>query len=223
MNTTPCRTASAWLRRSRLRYLAPLLLTPALAGCGLTNAISLSPNVHMPTHKRLVHKPKLAPIKAPARIPGELDTGSASHALTVNGVQLVLNYWSDQDAAEWTPSSQGTINASVQVQGLQPGIIARVTSFQVVAPPSGPRAHNSILVNDAGEFVVGAPYSYGSAFVMPDYVAGTKLVTLHIYVALEIETKPESGAYTRQSVVDTLQVATVPKNTNARVDGGAHS
>lgn len=196
------------LLKSKLLLLA---LPLALAGCSVPSAVSLAPKLHMPQTVKVVKKPHLVALTAPKRQPGELDSGSASHAITVNGVQLVLNYWGSTDPSQWGPATQGTVNVSAQVQGLAKGLIAKITSFQVVAPPDVPGGHDNILVNDAGEFVIGAPYSYGEAFVMPQYSSTTKMVKLHIYVALEIETTPDSGAYTRQSIIDTLRVALVPK------------
>jgi hypothetical protein len=184
------------------------VLAPALSGCGVPAAMTLAPKAHLP--KPGAHT-VYAKLSAPAREPGELDNGSAAHALTVDGIQLMLNYWASGNPSEWNPASQGTVNVSAQVQGLPNNIIARITGFQVVAPPGGPGQPNSTLVSDSGDFVINAPYSYGSAFVMPQFAGGTKMVTLHVFLDLQIETAPNSGNYTRQSVIDTLRVSLVPK------------
>lgn len=210
-----CAASSIHLRPMRIAVCLVVVgvLAPALSGCGVTGAMTLAPKVHLP--KAGAH-PVDADLSLPAREPGELDNGSAAHALTVNGIQLMLNYWANGNPAEWNPASQGTVNVSAQMQALPKNIIARITSFRVVAPPSGPGQPNSTVVNDAGEFVINAPYSYGSAFVMPRFAGTTKMVTLHVFLNLEVETKPDSGNYTRQSVIDTLRVSLVPKPVTQR-------
>lgn len=205
-----CAASSIHLRPMRIAVCLAVVgvLAPALSGCGVPATMTLAPKVHLP-------KPEAHPVDAdlsvPAREPGELDSGSAAHALIVDGKQLMLNYWANGNPAEWNPASQGTVNVSAQVQALPKNIIARITSFRVVAPPSGPGQPNSTLTNDAGEFVINAPYSYGSAFVMPHFAGTTKMITLHVFLNLEVETTPDSGDYTRQSVIDTLRVSLVPK------------
>jgi hypothetical protein len=166
----------------------------------------MAPNLKMPTEG------KTRPIsrKEVKRLPGELDKGSASHALAVNGVQLVITYFTPEDALSWTPTSQGAVNVSAQVQGINSKRIARITRFRLVAPPYKGTGEDTILVNDTGQFVIGAPYSYGSAFTFPEYPRDTKQVRVRAYVNLEIETKPRSGQYTRQSLIDILSVSTVP-------------
>ena len=196
-----------------------------LSGCGITSAVSLAPNIKMPS---TASKPKFVALPKPkvlTRVPGELDSGSASHAVTVDGIQVIFNYWTDSPPSQWGPSSQGTVNVSVQVQGLPSDIIARVNNFQVVAPPNHTGGSNIILASDAGEFVIGTPYSYGSAFVIPAYPSKTKSVTIHVNVALEIETKPASGVYTRQSVIDALNVSLTPETLaeeTAQEKAGSH-
>jgi hypothetical protein len=195
---------------ARLHMRGPSLVLSAIlaigvAGCAVPREITMAPNLTMPTKQVAT-----ASRREVRRLPGELDEGSASHALAVNGVQLVITYFTPEDARSWTRTSEGAVNVSAQVQGINSRRMARITRFRLVAPPHEGSGDDTVLVNDTGQFVIGAPYSYGSAFTFPEYPKGTKQVKVRAYVDLEIETRPRSGEYARQSLIDILRVSTVP-------------
>lgn len=198
--------------RPWVKWGLPLLAaTPLLAGCGVPDQMTLAPSASIVKDPA----PRVTRVRELKRLPGELDKGSTAHALTVNGVQLLVTYYTTEDAKRWGPDSQGTVNVSAQVQGVSRRKIARITGFRLVAPPVEPRGHDVVLVNDTGEFVIGAPYSYGTAFLLPVFMPRTPMVKLRAYVDLEIETKPRSGRYTRQSLIDTLRVSLTPTPENS--------
>lgn len=150
------------------------------------------------------------------RATGELDDGTAQHVQTAAGAKVILSYWTDDDAKTWTPTSQGIIQSSVQVKGIDAKKLVRVTRYAVLATSATPYAK---LVDDRGQFVVSAPYSYGSTFALP--AAGPKVAAekLRVVVDLEVETAPDSGRFTRQTLIDQLAVPyLVPGVANAEED-----
>jgi hypothetical protein len=143
------------------------------------------------------------PPRVQVRPTGELDHGNAAHVKAVAGVKVLLTYWTDDDAKTWTPTSQGIVQTSVQVQGVQGKKLVRVTRYAVLATATTPYTK---LVDDRGQFVVTAPYTYGSTFALPAVAQAVKAERLRVTVDIEVETAPGSGLFTRQTLIDSLVV-----------------
>jgi hypothetical protein len=192
--------------RVRAGVLLPLLTVGVLAtsGCSVLTAVSMSPKlVAAPT-------PSQSPSVRVIRKPGALDTGSAERVLDAAGMHLILDYWTTDKATAWTPSSQGQVQLSAKVTGLKDRRVVKVTRVAVVAPPTSPHGSNVVVLDDRGQFVVRAPYTYQTAFALPVYPASTPGVTLNVTVDLLVETSPGSSVYTRLTQQDRLYLSTTP-------------
>src|SRR3954462_9308388 len=88
----------------------------ALSGCQLPD-VSMSPSVAPPTTARHPAPPSPTPQlsaspvaqAAPVRPSGDLDTGSVTHSLPAGSRQVVVNYWTAQDAKIWGPKGDKNI------------------------------------------------------------------------------------------------------------------
>lgn len=209
MPVLPSRLSSA-LRRSpgaRAGVLLPLVAAAVLStsGCSVLTAVSMSPQL-----ARATPSPSPSPTVRVVRKPGALDTGSAERVLDAAGLHLILDYWTTDSATAWTPSSQGQVQLSAKVTGLKDRRVVKVTRVAVVAPPTSPHGSNAVVLDDRGQFVVRAPYTYQSAFALPVYPASTAGVTLNVTVDLLVETAPGSSVYTRLTQQDRLYLSTTP-------------
>lgn len=199
--------------RPRLRRLALLPVTAAvlvsLSGCSLTTFASMTPR--LPALTKPTATPSPSPTTPALRKPGNLDTGSAQRVLDAAGLRLVVNYWTTQDATLWAPDSQGQVQLSTTVLGASDKRIVKVTRVAVVGPPTVPHGSNVVLLDDRGQFVVGTPFSYQTAFQLPIYPATTPGVSLTITVDLLVETAPGAGTYSRITQQDRLYLSTTPR------------
>lgn len=143
--------------------------------------------------------------RAETREPGpaaenELAEGSTSHRLGAASHTLVLDYWTNEDPAGWTPESSPIINVSVKIDGAPgPGAV-RVTRFNARVDALGME-----LTNDQGSFALEPPYAYTSGFALPANPSAASTTVLFT-IDLLTETEPGSGVFTRQTVLDTLTV-----------------
>ncbi|MBF4995205.1 hypothetical protein ITX31_13945 [Arthrobacter gandavensis] len=142
---------------------------------------------------------------AASMVPGpavdnDLADGSTSHRLGAASHTLVLDYWTSEDPAGWTPESSPIINVSVKIDGAPgPGAV-RVTRFNARVDAMGVE-----LTNDQGSFALEPPYAYTSGFSLPANPSATSTTVLFT-IDLLTETEPGSGVFTRQTVLDTLTV-----------------
>ncbi|MER1997415.1 MAG: hypothetical protein ABTA24_13100 [Arthrobacter sp.] len=137
--------------------------------------------------------------ETPAAV-NELAEGSTSHRLGAAAHTLVLDYWTNENPAEWTPESSPIINVSVKIDGAPgPGAV-RVTRFNARVDALGLE-----LTNDQGSFALEPPYSYTSGFALPANPSATSTTVLFT-IDLLTETEPGSGVFTRQTVLDTLTI-----------------
>lgn len=187
--------------------IAVAALCAPLTGCagldGVTPGIAAlraARESSAPAPKPLAPPP---PPRVQVRPTGELDDGTAQHVQTAAGAKVVLSYWTDDDPKAWTPTSQGVLQTSVQVQGVDAKKVVRVTRYAVLGTASNPF---SKLVDDRGQFVVSAPYTYGSTFALPVVASTVGAEKLRIVVDIEVETAPGSGRFTRQTLIDQLAV-----------------
>jgi hypothetical protein len=201
--------------RRRHGRLALILATCiGLSGCStLTDLTTMTPKLpKLASSTSPSPRPDASPaptVKA-LRKPGGLDRGSAERVFAAAGVQLVLDYWTTDDASRWGPASQGQVQLSAQVRGVKDKRFVKVTRVAVVSPPTSLHGTDVVLLDDRGEFVVGAPFSYQSAFQLPTYLPSTVGVTLTVTVDLELETAPGSGTYTRLTLQDRLYLSLTP-------------
>lgn len=139
------------------------------------------------------------------RVPGpaaenDLAEGSTIHRLGAASHTLVVDYWTNESPAEWTPDSSPIINVSVKIDGeSSPGAV-RVTRFNARVDALGVE-----LTNDQGSFALEPPYAYTSGFALPANPSATSTTVLFT-IDLLTETEPDSGVFTRQTVLDTLTV-----------------
>ena len=136
---------------------------------------------------------------APAYV-NELAEGSTSHRLGAASHTLILDYWTNENPADWTPESSPIISVSLKVDGdSAPGAI-RVTRFNARVDALGVE-----LTNDQGSFALEPPYAYTSGFALPSN-PGEKGTKVLFTIDLLTETAPGSGVFTRQTVLDTLTI-----------------
>ena len=136
---------------------------------------------------------------APAPV-NELAEGSISHRLGAASHTLILDYWTNEDPAGWTPDSSPIINVSVKIDGeSSPGAI-RVTRFNARVDALGVE-----LANDQGSFALEPPHAYTSGFALPANPSAASTTVLFT-IDLLTETEPGSGVFTRQTVLDTLTI-----------------
>lgn len=136
---------------------------------------------------------------APAPV-NELAEGSTSHRLGAASHTLILDYWTNQNPAEWTPESSPIINVSLKIDGGPDSAAVRVTRFNARVDALGVE-----LTNDQGSFALEPPFAYTSGFALPAN-PGEKSTTVLFTIDLLTETAPGSGVFTRQTVLDTLTI-----------------
>ena len=133
-------------------------------------------------------------------VPGDLAGGSTTHRLGAAGHTLIIDYWTTDNPAAWTPDSAPIINFNARIDGPGSGLAIVVTRCNVRVD-----ALASVLTNDTGSFAIEPPYAYSSAMVVPGNpgAASTKVI---VTIDLLTETAPGSGIFTRQSVIDSLTI-----------------
>ncbi|SDG46060.1 hypothetical protein [Klenkia brasiliensis] len=140
-------------------------------------------------------------VAAPTRPAGELDTGSATHVVTAGDRQVVVDWWTTQQATAWTADVEKSVQLAAHLEGGDPDLEVLITRFSAVLDDGTTRTS---LVDDRGEFAFQPPYPYGTALTVPASPAGTASVSLDVQFDLLVETEPGSQRYFRQTVLDTL-------------------
>lgn len=140
---------------------------------------------------------------APVRAPGELDVGSVTHVLAAGERQLVIDWWTTEQAAAWTASGSKTLQLSAHLEGGDPDdeLLVLVTRFTAVLDDGTTRTQ---VDEDSGEFVIQAPYTYGTVLTLPPSAGEATALTVDVQFDLLIETEPGSERYFRQTVLDSL-------------------
>ncbi|WAP50422.1 hypothetical protein OL239_10060 [Arthrobacter sp. ATA002] len=131
---------------------------------------------------------------------GDLAGGSHSKRLGAAAHTLVIDYWTPDNPAEWTPDSTPIVNFTARIDGTGGGEEIRVTRFNARVD-----ALATVLANDTGSFAVEPPYAYSSAVAVPAN-PGADATTIIFTLDLLTETAPGSGIFTRQTVIDSLTV-----------------
>ncbi|MGM7778840.1 hypothetical protein ACSVHC_22870 [Arthrobacter sp. KNU-44] len=144
----------------------------------------------------------VTPPAAPAWVPAknDLGTGSVTHRVDAASHTLIIDYWTNEDPASWTPESSPLIRLNARIDGPDNGNAIKVTRFNVRADSLA-----AVLANDAGEFTVAPPFSYSSGVVVP---SNPKAHSTQLLLTFDLltETAPGSGIYARQTVLDTLNI-----------------
>ena len=185
----------------------------ALSGCQLPD-VSMSQNVTPPTAPKTPHPTSTASPTAqlsaapaaqtgPVRPSGDLDTGSLTHALPAGSRQVVINYWTTQEAKTWGPKGDKNVQLSAHVEGGGTQAEVKVTRFLATADDG---VHRVTVVEDRGEFVITPPYSYTTALTLTPSDPTATGLTLYAQFELLVETFPGSGAFYRQTVLDTIHL-----------------
>jgi hypothetical protein len=177
-----------------------------LTGCTLPD-VSMSPGVSTPepsaTSSSEPRTPRtVAAVHAePGRPPGDLDTGSITHKLPAGDRTVVIDYWTDEPATEWTAADTKTVQVSAHLEDNADEQTVLVTRFVTTADDGGSR---TVVVEDRGEFALTPPFSYGTVLSLQPSGADAELLTLYVQLELLVETEPDSGRYFRQTVLDSL-------------------
>ncbi|MFQ4149650.1 hypothetical protein AAGW05_13310 [Arthrobacter sp. LAPM80] len=148
--------------------------------------------------------------KAPAWVPvsGDLSRGSVTHTLGAASRHLTIDYWMSDDPATLTPDDSPIIRLSAHLDGPSDAGAIEVTSFNATAL-------GKVLANDTGNFAVQPPYSYSSGLVLP---ANPTAHSTQIIVTFDLltETAPGTGVFTRQTILDTVNVGYARPGTESR-------
>ena len=132
---------------------------------------------------------------------GDLADGSLKHSQQVGDHSLVINYWTDGNGT-------ADVHLSAELKGADSDHAVKVTRFAASVDSSD--GSTVPLADDQGEFVLTPPFSYTSALALPDRpdpgaAADTEVSsTIDVRFDLLVETTPGSGAFYRQTVLDTV-------------------
>ena len=186
-------------------------LTLALAGCAIPD-VSMSPGVVVPEPEATSAAPRttqpVTAVQTPVRPPGELDPGTATHVLAAGDRTVVLDYWTDEAATEWTSRDTKAIQVSAHLEDDESEQMVLVTRFVATADDGTSR---TVVVEDRGEFALTPPFSYGSVLSVQPSADDVEEVTLYVQLELLVETEPDSERYFRQTVLDTLVLPLLPE------------
>jgi hypothetical protein len=192
------------------RGVAGLLIAAALSalpGCGLLPDVSMSPGVSTPepTTSSSPRTPDPIPVvvEEPPRPPGDLDTGTATHRLPAGERTVVIDYWTDQAAREWTVAGTKSIQVSAHLEDDTSEQAVLVTRFVATADDGTAR---TVVTEDRGEFALTPPFSYSSVLSLLPSAADAELITLYVQLELLVETEEDSDRYFRQTVLDSLEL-----------------
>ncbi|RBY90708.1 hypothetical protein [Blastococcus sp. TF02A-26] len=141
---------------------------------------------------------------APVRPAGDLDSGSLTRVLAAGAQDVVIDYWTADQATAWTTTGEKNLQLSAHVEGgSEEDTEVLVTRFVVTADDGVSR---TVAVEDRGEFALMRPFSYSTAFTVPESAPTADAVTLYVQFDLLVETEPGSQRYYRQTVLDTLEL-----------------
>ncbi|GHE13658.1 hypothetical protein [Klenkia taihuensis] len=199
----------------------PLSLT-LLSGCWLPD-VSMSPDVQgasatasstsapTATSATSAAEPAAATADRPS---GDLDAGSVTHVQPAGDRDLVIDYWTTQQAVDWTPADTKSIQLSAHLEGEEAtatSIEVLVTRFSAVLDDGTTR---TTVVDDRGEFALQPPFTYGTAVELPPTDPAVDAVTVTVQFDLLVETGRNTDRYYRQTVIDTLELPLLTQETD---------
>jgi hypothetical protein len=179
-------------------------MSPGVGGSAAAPATSAAPSS---AASAVAARPAAVTATAP-RPSGALDTGSVTHSLPAGNRTVVIDYWTGQDATTWTAADPKTIQLAAHVEGGGSAEKVEVTRFAATADDGRTRTTAS---EDRGEFVITPPFSYTTAVLVAPSAAHTTTLTVYVQLDLLVETAPRSGAFFRQTVLDSLVLPLTPE------------
>ncbi|MFQ1002989.1 hypothetical protein [Modestobacter sp. SSW1-42] len=202
-------------RRGAVGLGAALTLGALLSGCQLPD-VGMSPGLSAAAAETsaapaTTARPSVAPVTeeapvTPARVAGDLDTGSVTHTVAAGDRSVVIDWWTDQESVAWTAADAKTIQLSAHVEGGSAKQEITVTRFAATADDGTAR---TTVTEDRGEFVLTPPFSYTSALNVAPSAATATALTVYVQFDLLVETASGSGEYFRQTVQDSIELPLV--------------
>ncbi|NQX13160.1 hypothetical protein HQQ80_16140 [Microbacteriaceae bacterium VKM Ac-2855] len=179
----------------------------ALSGCSAVDGLFPVPTVIDTTSAT----PTPTPTSTPYVPSGDLAGGTITHTIPAGSASAQLIYFTAQDPNTWTADLDVPINISLSMIGVaapaDPENAQQIKVTRFLVQREGEGGYD--LANDAGEFVVTPPYSYASTVVLAAQ-SDVDRASVRVTVDLIFETAPDSNEYTRQTIVDTLNLAFAP-------------
>ena len=142
---------------------------------------------------------------------GDLSNGSLTRSLDAGSRKLVINYWTDQDPAQWTATRSTVISLAAHIENGDKNHAVLVSDFKATLDDG---SGVTTLADDKGAFTLTPPYAYSSAIVVRTPHPGATSATLILEYDLIIQTAPNTMAYFRQTVIDTLHINFAPNGQN---------
>ena len=191
-----------------------------LGGCGFPSIGSMSPklskshstaaatapNVTTPPGVRSQTSSPSPVVSAPPPVVdrGDLVFGSSSRRLPIGNRAVTVDYWVERDPATLSAASPTVLKFAARIADTDTIHAVKVSRFLATADDGHV---TTTLSEDRGEFVLTPPFSYGTALTIRPMDPSVGIVTVAVQMELLVETAPGSGAYFRQTVVDSIRVA----------------
>jgi hypothetical protein len=202
-----------------------------LSGCAMPQVASMSP--HLPERPAAAPSTPASPTAAPqasaaASAPadatdgettsaettivnshadrGDLYRGSLTRKLSAGDRTVVVDYWTDADPKTFSATTSTVVKLSAHLEGSDSSSATEVKVSRFLATEDDGTT-TTTLSEDRGEFVITSPYSYGTALTVRPADPTATSVTLSVQFELLVETAPGSGAYARQTVLDSVRIA----------------
>ncbi len=115
----------------------------------------------------------------------------------------------DHQAIAWTAADDKTIQVAAHVEGGDAETEVLVTRFAATTDDGTARV---LAAEDRGEFALMPPFSYSTAFSLPQSSPTASSLTLYVQFDLLVETEAGSQRYYRQTVLDTLELPLVQED-----------
>ena len=212
VSMTPHLSATGAERAGATAAAAPSNTGPVPSSAVSSSPVSSSavPSSAASDSARAVTGRPTSPSASP-RTPGDLDTGSVTHTLPAGADTLVVDYWTSQSAATWTSATSAVIQLSAHLESTTPAAkrpAVKITRFTARLTDG---SRSTSLADDRGDFVLTPPYTYGSALQLPGSGGPDRMAVVTTQFDLLVETSPGSGAFFRQTVVDSLHLSFQPE------------
>ena len=133
---------------------------------------------------------------------GDLSDGSVTHYLDAGSRKLVVNYWIDQDPAQWTATRSTIINLAAHIENGDTSHAVLVSDFNATLDDG---TSVTTLDDDKGAFTITPPYAYSTGLVVRAHPGATSATVILKYDLL-VQTAPGFMAYFRQTVIDTVHI-----------------
>jgi hypothetical protein len=147
-----------------------------------------------PTPAAVATESALVALQAPT---GDLASGSVTHSIPAGSGTINLNFWTNQNPAEWTNDISVPVYLNVTVGDAGAKAKYTINAFSA-------KTTEAQLVADVGNYEITPPFSYFTTMV----VGPTDAESVEIVIEMEIsmETAEGTGDYTKVRVADTLRV-----------------